>query len=568
MENLNEVKVKELRSNIETEFRNYKLEEFCDENGIPQNFSSPCIPEQNGVTERRNRTLIEAAKTMLNSAKLPKQFWGEAVNTARYTQNRSIIVKRHGKTSYDILRGRSPNISYFYVLGCPVYIRNHMDHLEKFDEKADDGFFHGYSQVAKAFKLADLISNFPHVFVLGSGFDLKTYFDSDYVALGGCQILEGKLVCWSAKKQGSVAMSSAEAEYQFIRDHILKGDIELYFIPTDLRLVDIFTKLLAEPSFTRLVAELGMLNIEKQEFWYTAEVKEETKTITFLLLWWDKPFSFTQYEFIYAIGLPISKLSEVPEQSLLPPSGEVNADDTADKSLSRASVQLVTQSKATTNLKTKKKKISPSSKPKSPHKVLDQHVEEEKDAEFVAMGEVDEQSLEIPAVEQLLDKADKLNKAVQEPPKSPYDTKSEIKVVKSFFTFHISKLKDQTMHDSKVTADIHEGSDLQSMPDDDLRSVLGFHTADSDDTHKNEVSKSDHIFQDDNASAERLSLQDHMDHICEEVSSLHSRLGDMESSIVQQVLAELKSSLQALVIDSLKEQMPSLLSDALKDTLL
>ena len=85
MENLNEVRVKELRSDNGTEFRNHKLEEFCDEKGISQNFSSPCTSEQNGVAERRNRTLIEAARTMLNSARLPKQFWGEAVNTACYT---------------------------------------------------------------------------------------------------------------------------------------------------------------------------------------------------------------------------------------------------------------------------------------------------------------------------------------------------------------------------------------------------------------------------------------------------------------------------------------------------
>ncbi|GJY76303.1 hypothetical protein Tco_0481419 [Tanacetum coccineum] len=365
-----------------------------------------------------------------------------------------------------------------------------------------------------------------------------------------------------------------------------------------------------------------------KEFWYTAEVEEETKTITFLLSWWDKPLSFTQDEFISAIGLPICKntislppketvraglatlglfdkdkptlssivlvnssplkmkyfspiwmifmqyivkclggmqgshdqmnlnqqtitfcliwrleidiggiifsdlvhklqngkknmelnicytrflslifeklirkdyvsndltlvkphtittasfqkplASEVPltshmlkvaklfeesKQSLLPPYREVNTDDTADKSLSRASVQPVIQSKATTDLKTKKKIIPPSSKPKSPYKVrvilprkqvtetrhaevimatggvtksleasklaeeqgnqpstaeavkvLDQNVEEGKDAKFVAMKKVaEEQSLEIPTVEQLLDEADKLIKAV------------------------------------------------------------------------------------------------------------------------------------------------------------
>ncbi|GKA94214.1 retrovirus-related pol polyprotein from transposon TNT 1-94 [Tanacetum coccineum] len=124
--------------------------------GISQNFSSPCTLEQNGVAERRNKTMIEVARTMLNSAKLPKQFWREAVNTACYTQKRSIIVKRHGKTAYDVFRGRSPDISYFYVFGYLVHIHNHRDHLGKFDEKADDGFFLSYSLVAKSFRVFNI----------------------------------------------------------------------------------------------------------------------------------------------------------------------------------------------------------------------------------------------------------------------------------------------------------------------------------------------------------------------------------------------------------------------------
>nr|GEX90998.1 putative ribonuclease H-like domain-containing protein [Tanacetum cinerariifolium] len=79
MENLNEIRVKKKRSDNGTEFKNHKLEEFCDEKGIYHNFSSSCTPEQNGVAKRRNKTLIEAARTMLNSSKLPKQLWGEAV---------------------------------------------------------------------------------------------------------------------------------------------------------------------------------------------------------------------------------------------------------------------------------------------------------------------------------------------------------------------------------------------------------------------------------------------------------------------------------------------------------
>ncbi|GKE46328.1 hypothetical protein Tco_1477586 [Tanacetum coccineum] len=180
--------------------------------------------------------------------------------------------------------------------------------------------------------------------------------------------------------------------------------------------------------------------------------------------------------------------------------------------------------------------------------VLDQNVEEEKNVESVSMEEVaEEQSLEFPTVEQLLDEVDKLNKAVQEPPESPYDTESEIKVVKSYFTSQIPKVQDHIMHDSDESADVQEDSDYESMPEDDLRFVSGFEAADSNNIQGNDVSCSDHIFQDDNASAERLSLPDYMDHICEEVSSLHSKLRDMESSIIHQVLAEIKSSLPALV---------------------
>nr|GEW00828.1 dol-P-Man:Man(6)GlcNAc(2)-PP-Dol alpha-1,2-mannosyltransferase [Tanacetum cinerariifolium] len=113
MENLNEVKVNELRSDNRTEFKNHKLEEFYDKKG-------------------------------------------EAVNTACYTQNKSSIVERHGKTSYDVLRGRSSDISYFHVFGCHVHIHNHRDHLGKFDEKAGDGFFLGYSSVAKAFRVFNI----------------------------------------------------------------------------------------------------------------------------------------------------------------------------------------------------------------------------------------------------------------------------------------------------------------------------------------------------------------------------------------------------------------------------
>ncbi|GJR28161.1 retrovirus-related pol polyprotein from transposon TNT 1-94 [Tanacetum coccineum] len=153
VENQNDVKVKQIRTDNGTEFRNFELESVCDEKGISQNLSSPYTPEQNGVAKRKNKTLIEAARTMLNGSVLSKYFWTEAARIACYTQNRSIIFKRHDKTPYEIFRERIPDINYFHVFGCPVFIHNHKDHLGKFDVKADDGYFLGYSFNSKAFRV-------------------------------------------------------------------------------------------------------------------------------------------------------------------------------------------------------------------------------------------------------------------------------------------------------------------------------------------------------------------------------------------------------------------------------
>ncbi|GKE52373.1 retrovirus-related pol polyprotein from transposon TNT 1-94, partial [Tanacetum coccineum] len=90
---------------------------------------------------------------MLSRYVFSKQYWTEVVATACYTQNRSTIVKRHLKTPYEIFCGRILKIDFLHVFGCPVYIHNHKDYIGKFDEKADDGYFLGYSLVSKAFRV-------------------------------------------------------------------------------------------------------------------------------------------------------------------------------------------------------------------------------------------------------------------------------------------------------------------------------------------------------------------------------------------------------------------------------
>ncbi|GJR35053.1 retrovirus-related pol polyprotein from transposon TNT 1-94 [Tanacetum coccineum] len=118
-----------------------------------------CVACQKGkqhrasFAERRNKTLIEAARTMLADSRLPTTFWAEAVNTACYVQNRVLVVKPHNKTLYELFHGRTSTLSFMSLFGCFVTILNTIDHLGKFNGKANEGFFVGYSLSSKAFRV-------------------------------------------------------------------------------------------------------------------------------------------------------------------------------------------------------------------------------------------------------------------------------------------------------------------------------------------------------------------------------------------------------------------------------
>nr|GEV88433.1 hypothetical protein [Tanacetum cinerariifolium] len=105
------------------------------------------------VAKRRNRTLIEAAGTMLADVKLPVTFWAEVVNTACYVQNRVLVNKSHNKTPYELFNSRTHAIGFLKPFRCHVMILNTLDHLGKFDAKGDEGYFIGYSMSSKAFRV-------------------------------------------------------------------------------------------------------------------------------------------------------------------------------------------------------------------------------------------------------------------------------------------------------------------------------------------------------------------------------------------------------------------------------
>ncbi|GJX48210.1 putative ribonuclease H-like domain-containing protein [Tanacetum coccineum] len=143
-----------------------EMNEFCGFKGIKRKFSVARTPQQNGVAERKNRTLIEAARTMLVDSLLPTVFWAEAVNTACYVLNRVLVTKPHNKTPYELIIGRPPSISFMRPFGCPVTILNTLEPLGKFDGKAKKGFlwnvstqqyivFPLWSSISSSYKCSD-----------------------------------------------------------------------------------------------------------------------------------------------------------------------------------------------------------------------------------------------------------------------------------------------------------------------------------------------------------------------------------------------------------------------------
>nr|GFA14347.1 hypothetical protein [Tanacetum cinerariifolium] len=146
-----QLQVQRVRTDNGTEFKNKTLAKFFDEVGITQQFSAARTLQQNGVVERRNRTLVEAARTMLTYANLPSFLWAEAIAIACFTQNRSIIHKHFDKTPYELINKRKPNIKFFRVFGCRCYLLNDYEDVGKLKAKRDIEVFVGYSKESVAF---------------------------------------------------------------------------------------------------------------------------------------------------------------------------------------------------------------------------------------------------------------------------------------------------------------------------------------------------------------------------------------------------------------------------------
>ncbi|GJS24222.1 retrovirus-related pol polyprotein from transposon TNT 1-94 [Tanacetum coccineum] len=241
-----QVRIKEtvcrIRTDNKTEFVNQTLREYYEKVDISHETLVARSPQQNGVVERRNHTLIEAARTMLIYAKAPLFLWAEAVATASYTQNRSMIRRRHGKTPYKLLHDKPPDLSYLYVFGALCYPTNDSENLGKLQPDIDRD--HAGCQ------------------------------DTRRSTSGSIQLLGDRLVSWSQKAERAtkpvrklnillcpvVVLKSKHIDirFHFIKEHVENGVIELYFVNTEYQLADIFTKALGRERIEFLINKLGM----------------------------------------------------------------------------------------------------------------------------------------------------------------------------------------------------------------------------------------------------------------------------------------------------------------------
>ncbi|KAK1628973.1 hypothetical protein QYE76_003288 [Lolium multiflorum] len=147
-----------IRSDNGSEFKNYTLNDFLSDEGIRHQYSAAYTPQQNGVAERKNRTLLDMARSMMAEYKSRYNFWAEAISTACHSSNRLYLRKGLNKTPYEILTGNNPNISYFKVFGCKCFYKIKGVRLSKFAPKALEGIFVGYGAESHTYRVFDISS--------------------------------------------------------------------------------------------------------------------------------------------------------------------------------------------------------------------------------------------------------------------------------------------------------------------------------------------------------------------------------------------------------------------------
>ncbi|GJY61694.1 retrovirus-related pol polyprotein from transposon TNT 1-94, partial [Tanacetum coccineum] len=249
-------------------------------------FSVARTPQQNGVAERKNKTLIEAARTMLADSLLPIPFWAEAVNTACYVLNRVLVTKPQNKTPYELLIGKPPSISFMRPFGCPLTILNTLDPLGKFDGKSDEGYLLRYSTTSKVFRVynkrtkrveenlhIDFLEYQPNV--AGNGPDLM--FDLDFLTFSMNHIpvsVENQITVDAGTKESYVAGSSGKdkeptQEYILLPLHPhrprIPGELDSEDIAAEQALKDDLERMVAQEMVAQAVDDATRQAFEKEK---------------------------------------------------------------------------------------------------------------------------------------------------------------------------------------------------------------------------------------------------------------------------------------------------------------
>lgn len=146
-------KLRTLRTDNGLEFINWKLKEKTDRLGIRHERTVAYTPEQNGRAERENRTLVEAARSMMLAKGVPKKLWAEAVNTAAYVLNRVKKEEPNNKSPYELWHGKQASIRHLKVFGTKVYVHIPKQKRLKWDAKATKGIHVGYGEETKGYRI-------------------------------------------------------------------------------------------------------------------------------------------------------------------------------------------------------------------------------------------------------------------------------------------------------------------------------------------------------------------------------------------------------------------------------
>jgi hypothetical protein len=150
--------LKVIHSDNGTKFRNVSFDEFCLEHRIDQQFFAPRVPQQNGVVERKNHTLVEMARMMLNEHRTPRLFWADAISTACYISNRIFLRSILHLTLFELRFGRKSSVSHFRPFGCKCFVLK-CGNLDKFESHFFDGILLGYTPHGRSYRVYNFETN-------------------------------------------------------------------------------------------------------------------------------------------------------------------------------------------------------------------------------------------------------------------------------------------------------------------------------------------------------------------------------------------------------------------------